>query len=150
MKLLAYVSSLSTSDYRDWLCIPSLQTGIHSEYAYIQNFSYIWFCPIALTLYGSLHIEWGDSLTCFFQILIAVNVLTALTLAEIFEEKLIDYLPVCAHFLLWGCSRKYRASRWYPPALPPFVAACASAFFGLPLASIVVTAHYLVRKHKYD
>ena len=150
MNILSYVSTLTVRDYKDWLALPSIQTGFPENIIFLQNFSYLWIFPFVLSLYSVFHIDWGAPLVSLFQVLAAVNVVTALTVAELYEEILVDYLPVCAHFLLWGCSRKYRSSRWYPPALPPYAAACLSAYFGVPLASLVVLVHYMARKHKSE
>ena len=150
MPSLKYISGLSHRDYRDWLCIPSAQTDVLTRGAFRQDYRLLWVLPLGFSLYRAFVINWGDSLGVLAHILITVNVLTALILAELYEEIFIDYLPTTAHFVLWGCSRKYRHSRWFPPALPPYAAACLCGYLDLPLAAVVVAVHYLVRKHKAD
>lgn len=150
MSIIEYVGTLSRRDYRDWLAIPSANSEVHISGYFRQDYRYVWVLPLLLSARAALHIVWSDALVSLSHVLIAVIVASGLTLAEVFEEELIDYIPVRAHFFLWGCSRKYRHSRWFPPSLPPYVAACACACFDEPLASVVVTAHYLIRKHKAD
>lgn len=150
MSILEYVYNFNKKDYRDWLCIPSENSDVLASGYFRQDYRYVWLIPLIFSAKSALHIVWSDVLVTLTHVLIAVTVVTALTLAEICEEHLIEYLPTCAHFLLWGCSRKYRHSRWCPPSLPPYAAACVCAYFNEPIASVVVTVHYLIRKHKSD
>ena len=148
--MLAYVSELDHEDYQDWLCMPSSVRLVDITEVKQLDYRLTWLIPICLAGWSFWSIEWGYTLDMLAQVLCGVIAVTVVVIAELCEEAFIPLIPTWAHFLLWGCSRKYRHSKWHPPALPPYLISTICALVQLPLASWFVAFYYMMQVKKAE
>lgn len=145
-----YVRTLDACDYQDWLCIPSQNSHVTIGPWKNPDWSMMWCLPCAISFWTGWEVEWGQPLVFLTQGLVAMIAVMAIAIADLCEKRLVKHIPVWLHFLLWGCSRKFKKSRWHPPPLPPFLCSLVCSVASLPLASIVIAALHIFKCKRRD